>query len=267
MADMVMPYKRRVRQRICNIDGYKGYNFVVLVYIEDLTKVGCTYGDLLAFLDSLHVRCACSPVHDMDKFSADDVWAWCERHVDPDTGDLDTHYLGSAPYVGKPKKPHVHILFCMKSKKSVEDMCKMFSLLDIRPSMWDRCEDPASMVRYFAHMDSPDKYPYSAYDIHGFGNINLDSLVCNESKSRMHEITNEIMDIINGEKVFYFFQLVALVRSRYADPEYVSCLYGRNALFNSVIRSKRDARNDGRAAAERKRKREMAQRYADEMLG
>lgn len=264
---MLVPYRRCVRPRICNIPDYKGYNYILLVYMEDLERVGCTYGDLLAFLDSLHVRCACSPVHDMDTFTSDDVWSWCERHIDPDTGDLDTHYLDSAPYVGKQKKPHVHLLFMNRSKKSVQDMGNLFSLLDVRPTMWDRCEDPFSMVRYFAHMDSPDKYPYSPYDIHGFGGINLDMLVCNDSKSRMHEITGLIIDLIQQEDVCYFFHLVSLVRKKYTDPEFESCVFGRHALFNAVIKSKREAHYDLIAEKERKRKREIASKYAGEMLG
>ena len=173
-------YMRRIRPRVCNIPGFKCYNYIVLVYMEDLEANGLTYGDLLSFLDSQHMKCAVSPIHDMDRFTSEDVWKWCESHVDPETGDLDEKYVDSAPYVGKPKKPHVHILFMNRSKKSVEDMGELFSLIEVRPTMWDKCEDPSSMIRYFAHMDQDDKYPYSPYDIHGFGGINLDVLVVHD---------------------------------------------------------------------------------------
>lgn len=255
---------RRIRPRICNIPNYKGYNFLLIVYMEDLEAVGCTYGDLLAFLDSLHVRCAVSPIHNKDVFTADDVWSWCERHIDPETGDLDVHYLDDAPYVGKPKKDHAHLMFLMRSKKSVEEMSNLFSLIEVRPTMWERCEDPFSSLRYFAHLDSPEKMPYSAYDIHGFGGINMDALLINDSKSRMHEITSLIMDLITQEKVCYFFHLVSLVRDKYPDPEFESCVYGRHALFNNVIRSKREQRNDAAAMEEKKRKKAMQEA---ELLG
>ena len=176
-------YMRRIRPRVCNIPGFKCYNYCVLVYMEDLETNGLTYGDLLAFLDSLHMKCACSPIHDMDTFTSEDVWKWCESHIDPETGDLDEKYVDSAPDVGKPKKPHVHIVFMNRSKKSVPEMQELFSLIEIRPTMWDKCEDPPAMIRYFAHLDNYEKYVYSAYDIHGFGGINLDVLLVNDSNS------------------------------------------------------------------------------------
>lgn len=259
---------RKVRPRPCNIPGFKAYNWIVLVYIEDLEKNGLIYGDLLRFLDSLHCKCACSPVHDSDKFSPDDVWKWCESHLDPETGDLDMAYVDSAPYVGKPKKPHVHILFMMRSKKSVEDMSTLFDLIDIRPTMWDRAEDPFSMVRYFAHLDSPDKYPYNPYDIHGFGGIKLDCLVMDDSKSRMHELTGLIMDLIDEKQIRYFWQLVHYIRREYPDPEMEACVYGKHALFNSVIKSKRQIHFDAIAEKERKRKEKLREQLGNEpMIG
>ena len=260
-------YMRRIRPRVCNIPNFKCYNYIVLVYMEDLEANGLTYGDLLSFLDSLHMKCAVSPIHDMDRFTSEDVWKWCESHIDPETGDLDEKYVDSAPYVGKPKKPHVHILFMNRSKKSVEDMGELFSLIEVRPTMWDKCEDPASMIRYFAHMDQDDKYPYSPYDIHGFGGINLDVLVVNDSKSRMHMLTGLIMDLIEEKDIYYFVQLVIYIRKEYPDPEMEACVYGRNQLFNAVIKSKREAHYDLIAEKERKRKREQERKLKAELIG
>jgi hypothetical protein len=238
------------------------------VYLEDLENNGLTYGDLLAFLDSLHMKCACSPIHDMDFFTADDVWKWCEGHIDPETGDLDERYIDSAPYVGKQKKPHVHLLFMNRSKKSVSDMQELFGLIDVRPTMWERADDPFSLIRYFAHLDSPDKYPYSAYDIHGFGGINLDVLVMNESKAHMHELTGLIMDLIDERQIRYFWQLVHYIRREYPDPEMEACVYGKHALFNSVIKSKRQIFFDAIAEKERKRKEKLREQLGNEpMLG
>lgn len=256
--------KRRVRPRVCNIPGYKGYNYTCIIYIEDLIhKDAMTYGSLLAHLDCLHVRCAVSPIHDMDEFTADDVWSWCEGHIDPETGDLDEHYFDDAPYVGKKKKPHVHLLFMNRSKKSVQEMQDILGLDSVRLTMWERAEDPFSLIRYFAHLDSPDKYPYSVYDIHGFGGINLDALVVNDSKSHMHEITNLIVDLIQQENIMYFHVLVTTVRTKYPDPDFESCVYGRNSLFNAIIKSRRNAHFDNIAKKERERKR----KFAGELIG
>lgn len=235
---------RKINRRICDIPKFKCYNYALLIYMEDLEKNGLTYGDLLKFLDSLHMKCAVSPIHDMDTFTPDDVWSWCERHLDPETGDLGEAYIDSAPYVGKTKKPHVHLLFMNRSKKSVAEMQEIFCLMDVRPTMWDKAHDPFSLIRYFAHLDSPEKYPYSAYDIHGFGGINLDALLMDDSKVRVNEIKGLIMDLINDRKILYFYQLVNIVRNEYPDREFENVVYGCNSLFNAVIRSKREARMD-----------------------
>lgn len=250
---------RRVRPRVCNIPGYKGYNYDCIIYLEDLEdKMGMTYGSLLMHLDSLHVRCAVSPIHDMDEFTADDVWSWCESHIDPETGDLDVRYVDDAPYVGKKKKPHVHLMFMNRSKKSVQEMHDILGLDCVRMTMWERTEDPFAYMRYLAHLDSPDKYPYSVYDIHGFGGINLDTLVINDSKSHMHEITSLIVDLIQEENIMYFHVLVNSIRKKYPDPDFENCVYGRNSLFNAIIKSRRQAHMDNVAKKERERKRKAS---------
>ena len=37
-----------------------------MVWMEDLEKRGSSYGDLLAFLEELHMPLVCSPSHDRD---------------------------------------------------------------------------------------------------------------------------------------------------------------------------------------------------------
>ena len=67
--------------------GEKVRNVVCLIYLEDLEKVGKTYFDLLGYLDHIHVVAVCSPLHDRDTFSPEDVLDWCLRHIDSETGD------------------------------------------------------------------------------------------------------------------------------------------------------------------------------------
>ena len=92
------------RERLANT-GEAVRNVICLIYMEDLLEAGKTYGDLLNYLDSLHCKAVCSPIHDRDHFTGQDVLDWCERHIDDQTGDLDVNYVDSAPYVGKEKKP------------------------------------------------------------------------------------------------------------------------------------------------------------------
>lgn len=185
-------------------------NAICLVYIEDLEKAGKSYGDLIAYIDNLHIKAVVSPIHDMDLFTSIDVQNWCERHLDPETGDLDLNYLDSAPYVGKPKKPHVHIGICLKGKKTAKHLSEMFSgLLPIRPSIWEPMQDFEGFTRYLAHLDSPDKAPYSALDIIGFGGADLSCLLKQDKAQRLVNM-QRIYDLVTHNQITYFHNLADL---------------------------------------------------------
>lgn len=252
MADKIWYLGRRVRPRLSET-GQKVFHFLGIIYLEDLEKNGSTYGGLLAYCDSVKMPIAVSPVHDRDYFTSDDVWSWCEQRIDPETGDLDVNYLDAAPFVGKPKKPHCHILIKGKRARTAQEMTDIFSgLMYIRPSMWEKAEDPDACICYFAHLHSPEKAQYSPFDIHGFGGISLDAL--NESsKSEMQEITKVIFDIINANNIYYFADVVTAVY-QLDDPSAESCLFGRYSLINCYVRSRREKKFDKAVAKKEGRK-------------
>lgn len=242
MSEKIWYLARKPRKRLSET-GQRTFHFLAIIYIEDLEKAGKTYGDLLAYCDSIMMRVAVSPIHDRDYFTSDDVWKWCEQHIDPDTGDLDLNYVDNAPYVGKQKKPHCHILIMGKRARTAEEMTEIFGgLMYIRPSLWEKAEDPAACICYFAHMHSPEKAQYSPFDIHGFGGISLDALQ-ESSKSEIQEITKVIFDIIDANNVYYFSDLVKAVY-QLEDPAAESCLFGRYSLINCYIRSRREKKMD-----------------------
>lgn len=252
---MYVPRGRKARPRL-SMTGKKVYNVVGLIFLEDIEKAGFTHGDLMAYLDNLHVRCAISPIHDRDHWTADDVWGWCEERIDPETGDLDLRYLDSAPYVGKAKKPHVHILFMFPRQTSAEEVTELLSgLLDVRVTMWEKAVDPSAALRYFAHLNSPEKAQYSPYDIIGFGGIKLDALM-EVSKSETAEITRVLVDIIMRNNIFYFCDLVTAVYDM-DDPQVISVMFGRNVLFNQIINSRRQKKFDGELS--KKKGRELSE--------
>ena len=140
-----------VRRKRLYQTGKKVRNSICLIYVEQLEKAGKTYGDLIAYLDSLHCKAVVSPIHDRDLFTSQDVFAWCERHIDPETGDVGTQYLDDAPYVGKPKKPHIHLGILSKSQRNAQEWSEYMSgIVDIAPSMWEKMEDFEGFTRYCA---------------------------------------------------------------------------------------------------------------------
>lgn len=233
--------------------GEKARNILGLVYIEDLEKAGHTYGDLLAYLDGMTCQCACSPVHDKDRFTSEDVRKWCEMHIDPETGDLDTAYVDSAPYVGKPKKPHVHLVFKFKGPMTANELTeRMAGLLPLRPTIWEKCLDVDSTLMYFAHMRSPQKAQYSAYDIHGFGGIDLSCL----SKTNDVEKANTFRDIWqyvqdNQVKTYHTLVNIAMKTGSY---DWINCIKGNGSTWRAYFQSQREERMDKAAKKRQERK-------------
>lgn len=182
-------------------------NAICLIYMEDLEKAGRTYGDLLAYLDSLHCKAVCGPLHDRDFFTSIDVQDWCERHIDPETGDLDHNYIDRAPYVGKEKKPHVHIGICLKGKKTAKGFSELMQgLLPIRETMWDKMIEWEGFVRYLAHLDSPDKAAYSPLDIVGFAGADLSCLIKDDREQKMSDM-QLVYELIRDKHIKWFHRL------------------------------------------------------------
>lgn len=59
-------------------------NVAFLIWEKELTEQGKTYGDLLQFAESLNVPIAVSPWHNQDRYTAQDVSNWVDRHIGPE---------------------------------------------------------------------------------------------------------------------------------------------------------------------------------------
>ena len=129
-------------------------------------------------LDEYHVEWVESPLHDKD--------------VNPD---------------GEPKKPHYHCVICFGGLKSWEQVCELIHPLNC--SYAQRVNNLKSTVRYFCHLDNPEKYQYPLSGIIGHGGIDIDSVfkisvreryliirdICQEIRLRGYTSMMEVMDI------------------------------------------------------------------------
>lgn len=241
--------------------GKKVRNVIGLIYVEDLHKVFKSYGDLIAYLDSMHCKAVVSPIHDRDMFTSQDVFDWCERHIDPETGDLDEHYLDSAPYVGKPKKPHVHIGILSKSQRNAQEWSEFMSgLLELRPSVWEKMEDFEGFTRYCAHLDSPEKAQYSAFDIVGIAGADLSCLMKSDELERVNNLT-DMMRVIR-ERNFKSFHALTNFCFESGDYDMISTLRASSGLLSAYFTSMRYERMDKAMAkrAEDERKRALSEK-------
>lgn len=216
---------------------------VCLIYMEDLEKVGKGYYDLLGWLDHYHIPAIVSPIHDRDHFTAIDVLDWCTRHLDPETGDLDTHYVDSAPYVGKPKKPHIHLGIMITAQQTAQEFTEMLDgCVHIRPSMWEKMVDYNGFVRYCAHLDSPDKAKYSAFDVKAIAGADLTPISKLDEGERVTTM-KEIFDFIRERDIKNWHTLLEVGMDS-GDIDWANILMTRGQVFVSYFSSKRWQKRD-----------------------
>lgn len=223
------------RKRLCDTKT-KVRNVIFLVYVEDLEKAGKSYYDLLQFLDSKHMKAVVSPIHDRDHFTGQDVLDWCTNHIDPETGDLSERYIDKAPYVGKSKKPHVHVGLVSKSQYDADGWSDFMSeFMYVRPSMFEKMWDYEGFTRYCAHLDSPDKAKYNAFDIVGIAGVDLSCLVKQDDGEKIVNLV-ELGNLAKQFKITTYHGLSDFVMES-GDPDMIACFRSNSAHFAQYFRS------------------------------
>lgn len=120
-------------------------------------------------LEELHIPLVISPLHDKD--------------VDPD---------------GVLKKPHYHILLIFDGNKSYEQVLEITKLFNAPiPQI---CQSVKGMIRYFTHMDNPDKYQYDRADIETMGGISIEYLL-KPTLNERYEFIGEMMDWVDDNDI------------------------------------------------------------------
>lgn len=230
--------------------GEKARNVLGLIYMEDVND---DYGAILQHLDSLQIPCACSCVHDRDTFTEGDIRKFVADRTDKDTGEVDKSVLDGLPTLGQHKKAHVHILLRMPGPKSGEDFTEMMApLVYIAPNRWEKCNSPEASLRYFGHLDTPEKAQYGALSVKGFGGLDMSCLL-KTSKTSNIEVLLQVMRHVDKYKVRHYNQLVRWAMET-ADLDIISCVAGRASFFAAFFKGQYDERQEKLAAEEGSKK-------------
>lgn len=211
-------------------------NVACIMYLDDW---GISYGSLLAWLDDLHMPCACSPVHNRDRYTELDVAKWLRDHS-KDDGSIDKRAIDEGvPRTDQQKKDHVHVLLCSGGALTAAQWAEKFEgFHDVNYFL--RVNSVPSMLRYFAHMDSPDKAQYSSMDVHGFGGIDLSPLLQTDKVSSLHTLVT-VMHYIKDNKVKHYNRLVKYA-VKTGDLDLINCVTGRAPFFAAYFKSEADER-------------------------
>lgn len=105
---------------------------------------------------------------------------------------------------GTPKKAHWHVLLAFDGKKSyeqIEDITKVVN--GTAPKV---CQSASSMVRYFTHIDNPDKAQYDKKDIKAFGGMDVETPFTS-SIDYQEKTFEQVFNIIQQERIYNIIDL------------------------------------------------------------
>ena len=161
-------------------------------------------------VDEYHLPWACSPLHEND--------------VNPD---------------GTPKKPHWHCMLCFDSLKTREQAEEITSCT--RGTIAQPLHGtPRTMIRYFAHLDNPDKAQYRFEDIEKHGGLDISEYKHTSTASDMDLLKAMIAYIVDADVTEYEDLVLYAMHN---EPDWFEALALRSTYFiNAFIKSRRHRR-------------------------
>lgn len=140
-------------------------------------------------LDDLHLEWVQSPLHEFD--------------VNP-TGEI--------------KKAHWHILVQFTNVKSYDQVKEICELVNAPAPQ--RCHNTRSLVRYFCHLDNPDKYQYDIRDIKAHGGADVEDLL-KPSHAMRQSVIADMQEWCKKEHIDEFQDLYDYARTNRRDDWFV----------------------------------------------
>lgn len=144
---------------------------------------------------------------------------------------------------GEVKKAHYHVLLAFDSVKSYSQVLDITTSLNA--TIPQKVESVVGLIRYFVHIDNPEKYQYDIKDIYVFGAIDI--IKPFETATARYEAIGEMIDYIDDNNITEFSVLFKYARLnnqiwfRYLSD---NCAYVINQHIKSVRHMKLQKLND-----------------------
>jgi len=155
-------------------------------------------------ISNLQVSTAVSPLHDRD--------------VNPD---------------GALKKAHYHVVIAFDGKKSYEQVEEITEAF--KATIPQRCRSVKGSVRYFTHMDNPDKAQYSRSDILTFNGFDIEEQF-KPTQSERFEILLEIQEFLINHEVTEYRELFDYAARKQKD-RWFSVVVNNTFVLKTYINS------------------------------
>ena len=173
-------------------------NWVMVAYPDSAPP------DWREIIDALHTPWVESPLHDMDS---------------DEQGEL--------------KKAHWHLLLLFAGKKSFAQVQAIADSINAaRP---EPCLSTRGTVRYFAHLDNPEKHQYDINGIVGHGGADLEDFL-KSTTAEKHKLIGEILDHVIAEGVTHFVDLLAYAK-QHRRHDWYPVICSNTIVIREIVKS------------------------------
>ena len=181
-------------------------NWVFILYPESAPE------DWKERLQEMCIPCAISPLHDRD--------------LNPD---------------GEKKKAHYHIMIMFDGNKSYEQIKEITD--SFNASIPQKVLSVRGQVRYFCHLDNPEKYQYSEKDIITYGGIDTSELL-KKSASYRYNTISDIYDFVKKQEITEITKLLDYCKDEGLEDWFVMLCDGQATVVKEAIKSLRHQKKD-----------------------
>lgn len=174
-------------------------NWTFVVYPESLPS------DWQSIIADWKIEAAVSPLHDADI-----------------NGD------------GSEKKEHYHVMCCFDGNKSFSQVQEFARQLgsEVPPQPVNSCK---GLIRYFCHLDNPEKAQYSISQIKCFGGLNIKNLLVPTRTEEM-KFVSEMQQFIVDNTILSFAELADWAKDHRFDDWY-PVLFSKTFFIREYIKA------------------------------
>lgn len=157
-------------------------------------------------LDETHIEWVESPLHDRD--------------TNPD---------------GTKKKAHWHILLMFPSVQTSEQVQELLAPLNCTIPI--PCKSAKGLVRYFAHLDNPEKFQYAVSDIRAHGGADIGELLRPSTSDRYERIADMIR-WVNENDIMHYSDLTEYAMTQKYDEWFTLLCDSSAFMLKEYIKSR-----------------------------
>lgn len=106
---------------------------------------------------------------------------------------------------GEVKKAHWHVMMMFSSNKSYEQIREI--TMQLRAPNPQKVANAKGMVRYFAHMDNPEKFQYDKSEIKTYGGADIGNYLAITTTER-YELIREMLSFIKENDIVEMTQIM-----------------------------------------------------------